>query len=91
MKWIGRFVGALMPAALAGAFFTLTLFRVQEPGDSNRVGLLLLGGIYGIGVVGLIRLFRVAPWCFPFVGLLCGPLPAALLVREQTHLPRRHV
>ena len=30
---------------------------------------------------GLVRLFRVRPWVRPFVGLIAGPVPLALLPR----------
>lgn len=76
---VRRFFRGLLPATLAGAFFFMILGRVDDPGAS-RVGMLLLGGLYGIGIVGLIRLFRIAPWGYPVVGLLAGPLPLALLV-----------
>jgi len=63
---------------MVGAFFALIL-RFQDPENANRFGLLLVGSLYGIAVVGLVRLFRVAPWCYPIVGLVCGPVPFALL------------
>jgi len=73
-----RFHAALTPAFLTGAFFALALGWVVEPGVA-RVVLLSAGGAYGVAVLGLIRLFRVAAWARPIAGLLAGPVPAALL------------
>ena len=78
-----RLFGGLVPAGMAGAFFALIL-RLRDPEDANRFGLLLAGGLYGIAIVGLIRLFRVAPWCYPIVGLVCGPVPFAILANQGT-------
>ncbi len=83
MRKLWAFLGGLTPSALAGAFFLLTLGRVTEPGQANRLALLLLGGLYGVGVVGLIRLFRVAPWAYPLAGLFCGPVPLALVLNRN--------
>ncbi len=77
-----KFLGTLMPAGLAGAFLFLAAVRVNEPAQSNRFGLLLVGWLYGIGVLGLIRLFHVAPWCYPWVGLVAGPVPLALFLNS---------
>jgi hypothetical protein len=78
MKRLRRFLGGLMPAGLVGAFATLSVGRTLDP-EGSRTGLLLVGWIYGVAVVGILRIFRVPPWCYPWLGLVCGPVPAALL------------
>lgn len=79
MKRLRTFLAGAAPAMLAGAFFTLALSQLASP-DGTRIGGLLVGSLYGMAVVGLIRLFRVAPWGSWFAGLLCGPVPAALIL-----------
>jgi len=74
------FLASLMPAGLTGAFVALC-FRLGEPGQPNRMALLLVGWIYGVAVLGLIRLFRVRPGLYPLVGFLCGPVPLALIAQ----------
>ena len=77
-----RFFGSVMPAGLAGAFLFLTLCRAANP-TADWLGALILasisGWLYGVGVLGLVRLFRVARWALPLAGLLAGPVPLALL------------
>jgi len=77
---VAGFLWRLMPAGLAGAFFVLAAGRVSEPGEPNRLELLGLGWLYGVAVLGLVRCFPVASWGLPLAGLLCGPVPAALLL-----------
>jgi hypothetical protein len=71
------------PPGLCGAFLALVLFQL-EPAEGSRVVSLLLGWLYGVAVAGLMRFFRVAPWAYPLLGLLCGPVPFALLVPGST-------
>ena len=80
---VRRFLGNLVPAFLAGGFFLLAAGRLGHDPSAGRLGLLIAGGLYGVGVVGLIRLFPVAPWAYFVVGFLAGPVPAALLVRGR--------
>lgn len=75
LRALGRFLASVNHAGLAGALFFLVLL-VREEGT---VGHLLLGWFYGIAVLGLIRLFRIRPWAYAVVGLITGPVPAALL------------
>jgi hypothetical protein len=82
VRRLGRALGELVPAALAGAFFVLCTVRVGEPAQ-NRLVLLVLGGLYGVSVLGLLRAFRVAPFGLPWAGLLAGPVPVALLMTEE--------
>jgi len=80
-----RVVGGLVPSALAGGFALSTLAAVSEP-PVALVHSLLLGGLYGVFVVLLIRLFRVAPWGYPVAGIVCGPVPAVLLTAGNAEL-----
>lgn len=80
LRRIRRFLSNLVPAFLAGGFFLLAAGRLAHDPSAGRLGLLLAGGLYGVGVVGLIRLFPIAPWAYFVAGFLCGPIPAALLV-----------
>jgi hypothetical protein len=64
---------------LAGAFFALGIVRLSEPSQS-RLALILVGGLYGVAVLGLMGLFRVERWAHLVTGVLAGPVPAALLV-----------
>jgi len=76
---VGAGLVASLPAALAGGFFALVVLRASEP-EASRLALLVLGGLYGIGVRGLMRLFRVAPFALPIAGLVAGPVPIALVM-----------
>ena len=76
------FLGGLVPSALGGAFFLTALSQVLDP--SQRIGdSLVIGAIAGVAVVGLIRLFRVAPWGYAVAGVVCGPIPFLLLARSE--------
>ncbi|MEM7310581.1 MAG: hypothetical protein AAF682_28150 [Planctomycetota bacterium] len=79
MRRLGRALAGAVPATLAGGFAALAVIRLSEPHQS-RLGALLIGGLYGLAVVGLIRLFRVAPWAYVLVGFLAGPVPLVLLL-----------
>lgn len=78
-----KFLRGLMPAGLAGAFFLLTAMAREIGGQSHvpaRILMALVAGwLLGVAVVGLIRLFRVAAWAYPLAGLICGPVPFAVL------------
>ncbi len=89
MKRVRSFLEGLMPGGLVGGFFGLTLLRVIDPAEAARLPAFLLGWLYGVGVVGLIRLFRVAPGVYPLVGLVCGPVPVALLFQAETKADER--
>jgi hypothetical protein len=77
MSRLRALAASLGPTFLTGALLALVLGRLRDP-DSSRTLLLLAGGAYAIVLLGLIRLFPVARWAWPIVGLLCGPVPAAL-------------
>ena len=72
------FLASIMPAGLTGAFLALA-FRLGEPDQPNRIALLVVGWLYGVAVLGLVRLFRVRRGLYPLVGLVCGPVPLALI------------
>jgi hypothetical protein len=78
IRRILAFLCGLAPAVLGGAFFALAFFAVVEPG-AKALGGLVVGALWGAAVVGLIRLFRVAPWGYAVAGLLCGPIPLLVL------------
>ncbi len=80
MKALRRFLSGVMPAGLTGAFLIATAFRVMEPSKGLWLGPLVFGWVYGVGVLGLTRLFRVSRWGVPVVGLVCGPVPVVLLL-----------
>ena len=64
---------------------------VHAPAETHRLELLGLGWLYGVVVLGLIRIFPVAPRGRPLAGLLCGPVPAALLLPADLDADERRV
>ena len=71
--------GGWSTAALAGAFFFLATGRVADPTQTQRLALLAMGALYGLAVLGLLRLFRVRAFGLVVAGLLAGPVPLAVL------------
>lgn len=63
-------------AMLTGAFAFVVGGRL---GSAPLPGLAVGGALYGLAVLGLIRLFPVRGWGLPVAGLLCGPVPISLL------------
>ena len=82
MRRIRKFLGGLVPSALAGALFVATVAKMVDPSEP-AVGGLLVGGIAGVAVVGMIRLFRVAPWGYAIAGVICGPVPLILVFQPS--------
>lgn len=76
MKACLRFLASVNHAGLAGGF---VLLAAGASSDAAQIVLLLIGWLYGVAILGLIRLFRVARWAYPIVGMLCGPIPSAVL------------
>ena len=82
------FLGGLMPVGLAGAFLAVIVsIGERKPGGPLQslaalIAFMLIGWLLGVAILGLIRLFRVAPWAYPFVGMLCGPFVAALFMNS---------
>jgi hypothetical protein len=70
-----------MPAGLGGAFFFLAM--LAQEAESPHLVNLVVGWLYAVAIVGLMRLFRVVPAAYPLVGLLCGPVPLALFVARS--------
>ena len=68
-------------AMFAGALFVVFVVRTN-PGTSRAVipVLALIGGFYGLAVLGLLNLFGTRRWGYVVAGLLTGPLPAAILI-----------
>ena len=84
MKRIRSFLGNSMPVAVSCALFVLAFGRTLNPtGEAPRWLLFLIGWLYGICVYALLRLFRVAPWGYPWLGLFVGPVPATVLLMNQ--------
>ena len=85
---VKRFIGGLMPVGLAGAFLLVIVTAQDRNPDKHLIGFLIShmipGWLLGVAALGLIRLFRVASWAYPFVGLLVGPFIAALFVNSET-------
>ncbi len=82
IRRLSKLLSGLVPATLGGAFFLLTFGKVQDPHE-GAPGLLILGGISGMVIVGLIRLFKIAPWGYPIAGFLVGPLPFLVLLGRK--------
>ena len=78
MRRVFSFLGGLVPAMLGGAFFVVSFAGVVDPGKP-ALGGLVVGALCGAAVVGLIRLFRIAPFGYAAAGLVCGPLPFLVL------------
>ena len=66
------------PSGLAGACFGATVLALA-PGGVGGVGL-VVGWLYGVVVGGLLRLFRVPAWSYPWLGLVVGPVPLAFFI-----------
>jgi hypothetical protein len=66
-------------SVLAGALFALILARMTEPQSGQRLGPMLVGALYGLAVLGILRLFPVRGGGMLLAGLLAGPAPLALL------------
>ena len=64
-------------AMLTSAFAFLIVGRLS---DQAVLPMLLVGAIYGLGVLGLVRLFPVQRWGLAVAGMLCGPIPTALMM-----------
>ena len=73
---------------LAGACLGLMLAGVTSE-NSNPLGGLPFGWLYGVAVGGLIRLFPVKPGAFPLVGLIAGPVPFLILFGSSSSLEDR--
>jgi len=80
-RFLGRLVGGVHHAGLAGAFVFLAMLATDP--SAKLATSFLLGGVYGIGVLALIRLFRVSPCAYPVAGLIAGPVPAALFLARS--------
>ncbi|MAB81468.1 MAG: hypothetical protein CMJ89_19175 [Planctomycetes bacterium] len=77
-KTLLRFAGSLAPSAMAGGAFLMAVGRGSDP-SLSRLWLILLGGLLGVAICGMIRLFAIAPWGYPWAGLFCGLVPPGLL------------
>lgn len=87
MRRLLAVLAGLLPSVLGGAFFLLAFGKVVDPA-APAGALLVVGGLSGTVIVGLVRLFRIAPFGYPFAGLLCGPLPFFLILRGTSEGPQ---
>lgn len=73
-------------AMYTGALFLIVVGRVSDPsaGAKALLALALLGALYGLGVLGLMRVFGVQRWGLAVAGLLAGPVPAVVFLTAQT-------
>lgn len=74
-------------ALYAGALFAVVAGRVADPqgGLGAILVLAMAGALYGLGVLGLMRVFGARRWGLIVAGALCGPVPAVLLfISPQT-------
>lgn len=69
--------GDWLASVLTGVFFATVVGRIDRPHPILAVA--LLGAVYALAVHGLMSLFGVRRWGWVVAGILCGPLPAALL------------
>ncbi|MCE9593255.1 MAG: hypothetical protein K8S98_03580 [Planctomycetes bacterium] len=71
-------------AGLGTAMYTGALVfvagRLLAKGElAHPLGLALLGALYALAVLGLMRVFGARRWGLAVAGVLCGPTPVALL------------
>ncbi len=61
--------------------FTALWMRLLEKSDQapNPIGVFVLGALYGLAVLGLVRLVGAKTWGLPIAGVIAGPAPVALL------------
>lgn len=72
------------PAMLASVMWVLAVFGVSG-GKLQQAGTLaVIGALYGLAVLGLIRLLQPRRWGYLIAGLLAGPVPAAVLVMPMS-------
>jgi hypothetical protein len=78
-----RAVSGAWTSALAGGLFLLPLARLSRAGEAPLLGQLLVtflvGALYGLVILGVIRLFRTSSWGHLVAGPLAGLLPVAVV------------
>jgi hypothetical protein len=79
----------LLPSGIGGAFLGLTLFQLNA--GSHRIAGLVVGWLYGITVLVLMRLLPVPAGWYWLAGMFAGPLPIALLMPAGTPADERGV
>lgn len=75
-RWRRLFAGA-GTALLTGALFFVVLGRIEKA--EGVIELALFGALYALTVLGLMRLLGARGWACLFAGVLCGPVPIAVL------------
>ncbi|MCC6407747.1 MAG: hypothetical protein IT453_11310 [Planctomycetes bacterium] len=50
----------------------------------NPVAMMLIGALYALAVLGLVRIFGAKRWGLALAGCLCGPAPVALLAQSDS-------
>ncbi len=81
MRKLRRWTSGWANAMLAGCFFWVVVLRVAEP--QPLLHLALFGALHGLAVLLLMRLFAVRSWGLAVAGVLCGPLPLAVLTQPS--------
>ena len=85
-----RWLGGWGTAMLAGAFVLFAFGRADEPKNAGHaLGLLAFGALYGLAVLGVLRLFRTRRFGLIAAGLIAGPVPLAVLQDASTSKDQR--
>jgi hypothetical protein len=82
---VRRWFAGYGTAMLAGALTVFGLVRTLDPkGLGQALGLLVAGALYGLGVLGVLRLFRARGAGLLAAGLIAGPVPLAVLQQASS-------
>lgn len=86
MRFLRNLMGGdWLASVLTGAFYTAVVARMDKPHPILAVS--VFGAVYALAVHGLMSLFGVRRWGWVVAGMLCGPLPAAILMPHNLERP----
>ncbi|MBI5432974.1 MAG: hypothetical protein HZA52_09110 [Planctomycetes bacterium] len=71
-------------ASYTGALAFLAGRLLSKDELPNAVAMVLLGALYALAVLGLVRIFGAKRWGLALAGCLCGPAPVALLAQADS-------